>query len=198
MAEVANGVSLPGATERPIITVEGDRVALGPRRRDLVVLEQRWLNDPEVTRTGADDAMRPRTLEEPLGAYDESVGADDRAVFQIYLRDGWRPIGRTGLYGIDRQHRTAIFAIMIGEKDCWDHGYGTETTRLMLDYAFNVLGLHNVMLGVYGFNPRGMRAYEKAGFKLIGRRRQGFRRGGEPHDMVWMDAIATEFSDGSL
>ncbi len=34
-------------------------------------------------------------------------------------------------------------------------GYGTETTRLMLDYAFTALGLHNVMLTVFVFNAAG-------------------------------------------
>ena len=87
---------------------------------------------------------------------------------------------------------------MIGEKDCWDQGYGTEATRLILDYAFNVLGLHNIRLSVYDFNPRGVRAYEKAGFKVIGRRRQALRLGHERHDMIIMDALATEFESPVL
>ena len=42
----------------------------------------------------------------------------------------------------------------------------------MLDYAFTALGLHNVMLTIHEYNLAGRRAYEKAGFKEIGRRRQ--------------------------
>ena len=87
---------------------------------------------------------------------------------------------------------------MIGEKDCWDQGYGTEATRLILDYAFNVLGLHNVMLSVYDYNRRGVRAYEKAGFKVIGRRRQALRLGHKRHDVILMDALATEFESPVL
>ncbi|MAG35061.1 MAG: GNAT family N-acetyltransferase [Dehalococcoidia bacterium] len=185
------------APERPIITIEGDRVALGPLRRDLVPLYQRWLNDPEVCRTlGA--SLRPVTLEDEQRWYEGRVGKPDSAVFQVYLRDGWRPIGTTGLESISHQHRTADFGILIGEQDCWDQGYGTETTRLMLDYAFNVLGLHNVLLRVYDYNSRGIRAYEKAGFKLIGRQRQALRLGGEAHDIVLMDSIATEFDSPLL
>ena len=42
----------------------------------------------------------------------------------------------------------------------------------MLDYAFTALGLHSVMLIVDEFNLAGRRAYEKAGFREFGRRRQ--------------------------
>ena len=42
--------------------------------------------------------------------------------------------------------------------------YGTEATRLVLDYAFTALGLHSVMLTCYEFNLAGRRAYEKVGF----------------------------------
>ncbi len=188
----------PAATpEQPIITIEGERVALGSLRRDLLPLYQRWINDPVVVRTlGAD--LRPLLLEDEQQWYEQMVGKTNAAHFQVYVRAGWRPIGTAGINGIDHQHGVAEFGIMIGEKDCWDQGYGTEATRLILDYAFNVLGLHNVMLSVYDYNRRGVRAYEKAGFKVIGRRRQALRLGHERHDVILMDALATEFKSPVL
>jgi RimJ/RimL family protein N-acetyltransferase len=104
-----------------------------------------------------------------------------------------RPIGNTGLHQVDHTNRTAEFGIMIGEKDCWGQGYGTETTHLMLDYGFNYLGLHNIMLRVYSFNQRGIRAYQRAGFQIIGHRREAHRLGSQPHDVIYMDCLATEF-----
>lgn len=62
--------------------------------------------------------------------------------------------------------------IFLGEKDEWGKGYGTEATRLMLDYVFTALGLHNIMLKAFGYNERGIRAYRRAGFKEIGWRRE--------------------------
>ena len=67
-----------------------------------------------------------------------------------------RPKGNTGLHEVDYRNRTASFGILIGEPECRGKGYGTETTRLMLDYAFTALGLHNVMLIVFEFNAAGM------------------------------------------
>ena len=185
------------ALEQPVVTIEGERIALGPLRRDLLPLYQRWMNDPAVVRT-LGEGLRPLLLEDEQQWYEGAVGATNAATFQIYVRAGWHPIGTTAVVGIDQRHETASFGIMIGEKDCWDQGYGTEATRLVLDYAFNVLGLHNIRLSVYDFNPRGVRAYEKAGFKVIGRRRQALRLGHERHDMIIMDALATEFESPVL
>jgi diamine N-acetyltransferase len=41
---------------------------------------------------------------------------------------------------VDYCNRSASFGILIGEPDCRGKGYGTETTRLMLDCAFTDLG----------------------------------------------------------
>ena len=185
------------APEQPIVTIEGERVALGPLRRDLLPLYQRWMNDPAVVRT-VWASLRPLLLEDEQQWYDQKIGATDTVLFQVYIRDGWRPIGNAGLLELEHQHGVAQFGILIGEKDCWDQGYGTEATRLILDYAFNVLGLHNVMLSVYDYNRRGVRAYEKAGFKVIGRRRQALRLGHKRHDVIFMDALATEFESPVL
>ncbi len=38
---------------------------------------------------------------------------------------------------------------MIGEKDCWNKGYGTEATRLVMQEAFETLGLGEVRLEVF-------------------------------------------------
>jgi len=175
----------------PMVNMRGERVALGPIRRDLLPLYQRWINDWEVTRTLA-LLVRPMTWEAEEAWYGgAATGAG--STFQIYELATMRPIGTTGLHDIDHQHGTATFGILIGEKDCWGKGYGTEVARLMLDYGFNALGLHNVMLQVYAHNERGYRAYLRAGYKEIGRRRQALRRAGQWHDIILMDCLATEF-----
>ena len=63
----------------------------------------------------------------------------------------------------------------------------------MLEYAFTGLGLHNVMLTAFAYNERGIRAYTRAGFREIGRRRQAHRFAGVAEDIVMMECLATEF-----
>ena len=72
-------------------------------------------------------------------------------------------------------------------------GLGTETTRLTLDWAFNMLGLHNVILTVLPTNAGALRAYEKAGFQVIGRRRAAVLSLGARYDEILMDAVRDEF-----
>lgn len=186
-----------GRRDEVVINITGDTVALGPHRRDLLPLYQKWVNDFEVVRTLA-LGFRPMTLEAEEAWYTRA-GADQRdAAFTIYERETLRPIGNTALHNVDHHHRTAEFGILIGEKDYWGKGYGTETTRLMLDYGFTALGLHNIALTVYSFNERGIRAYTRAGFREIGRRREARRMGGRAYDIVLMDCLASEFQSPVL
>lgn len=182
----------PGA-EPPIITVAGERVALGPLRRDLLPLYDRWFNDPEVGRHYFPQ-VRPHTREEREAWYERLArGEPDSAQFLIYERATLRPIGKAHLDGIDHVNRTAAFGILIGERDCWGKGYGTEATRLVLDYGFTLLGLHNIVLTVDADHERATRAYRRAGFREIGRRREARRRGNRVCDEIYMDCLATEF-----
>ncbi|MBI4496920.1 MAG: GNAT family N-acetyltransferase [Chloroflexi bacterium] len=183
----------------PILNIVGEQVALGPHRRDLLPLYLKWINDFEVIRTLGAVPMRPMTWEAEEGWYQRvSQGSEREVHFTIYERATLRPIGGTNLHSIDQHNRTAEFGIMIGEKDCWGKGYGTEVTVLMLDYGFTALGLHNIMLNVYSFNERGIRAYTRAGFRVMGRRREARRLGGRPYDVIYMDCLATEFQSPVL
>ena len=124
-------------------------------------------------------------------------GSPNTVHFTIYVQETWQPIGTTSLE-IDRVNRCATFGILIGEPDARGKGYGTEATRLVLDYAFTVQGLHSVGLTVFEYNLAGRRAYQKAGFKEVGRRRQAHLMGGRLWDVVIMDALATEFESPVL
>jgi len=181
---------------RPIINIEGERVALGPLRRDLVPLYQRWINDFASAHNFGQ--VGPLTEDQERAWYDRQATAEQSVTFTIYERATWRPIGTTNLHALDHRNGMATFGVGIGEADCRGKGYGTEVTRLMLDYAFTALGLHSVMLIVFAYNLAGQRAYAKAGFREIGRRRQAYRLGGRWWDIVYMDCLAAEFTSPVL
>jgi diamine N-acetyltransferase len=178
--------------ETPILNIEGELVALGPLRRDLLSIYQRWINDLGTMRTLGVPPL-PMTSEKEQDWYERLSKSEDDVPFTIYEKETLRPIGNTGLHGVDYRNRSATFGIMIGEPECRGKGYGTETTRLMLDYGFIALGLHNVLLTVFAFNSVGIRAYRKAGFKEIGRRRECRLMGGKLWDEIYMDCLSSEF-----
>ena len=153
----------------PIVNIVGELVALGPLRRDLLPVYQRWINDFGAVRN-LGIPPRPLTLEQEQTWFDgESSG---NLAFTIYERASLAADRQYEPNHLDQRSRTAEFGILIGEADARGRGYGTETTRLMLDYTFTAIGLHSVLLRVHEYNLAGQRAYAKAGFKEVGRRRQ--------------------------
>jgi diamine N-acetyltransferase len=187
--------------EEPIINIIGEKVALGPFRRDLVPLMQRWINDFAALRNLG--KVTPQTLEQETEWYDARATGENESSFLIYARidtddGGLRPIGTVGLFNINHHNGRADFGILIGEADARGKGHGTEATLLTLDYAFTALGLRNVALTVGEWNIAGQRAYAKAGFREYGRRRQCWPMGGRWWDEVHMDCIASEFTSPVL
>ena len=78
------------------------------------------------------------------------------------------PVGVCSLEAIDHAFGRCEFGIFLGRRR--GSGIGTDATRLALDWAFHMLNLRNVLLETYDFNASARRAYERAGFREIGRR----------------------------
>ncbi|HLY09365.1 MAG TPA: GNAT family protein [Planctomycetota bacterium] len=131
---------------------------------------QAWMNDPQNHQYL--QRYRPLTLAEErswLGTLHEK---SEEHVFGIALREGERLIGCCGLHGVSLPHRWGELGILIGEKEAQGKGYGAEAIGLLLDYGFATLGLHRVALRVYANNERGIRCYEKCGFRREGALRE--------------------------
>jgi len=182
---------------RPIVNIEGENVSLGPLRSDLIPLYTVWRNDFSTAKT-LDKLPRPIAQEERSAWFEKAIVDSSSVQFTIYEQPDIRPIGLGNLHDLDLQHGTAELGIIIGEADARGKGYGTEATRLLLDYAFTAVGLHNVMLRVYAFNLAGIRAYEKAGFQVIGRRRESHLMAGRRWDEIFMECLANDFQSPLL
>lgn len=130
----------------PIVTIVGERIALGPLDHTLVPLMQRWHNDLAVV-AALGLPPRPLTLERMAARHDALAAAEDEARFAVYTWADRRPIGLATLPAIDFRHGTARYVLFIGKRDCRGKGYGTETTRLMLEYAADWQGKHVVAVG---------------------------------------------------
>ena len=143
-----------------------------------------WMNDPEVRRFVCAqwpvDEIGQRQWFDKL---DRGWSRRD-VTFAIVLRDGDRLIGTLGLHGIDWRNRRATTGTLIGEKDCWGRGYGSEAKRLLLGYAFDTLGLRRIDSEVLANNPRSLACQKKCGYVEEGRRRQAILVDG-----VWVDVI---------
>jgi RimJ/RimL family protein N-acetyltransferase len=162
--------------------MSGKRVVLRLVREGDLPLVRRWLADRELSKfTG-------RRL--PYGLGPGWTADPHDAQFVILLREGGRPVGICGLYGISFRERTAEVGIVLGERDTWGQGYGPEALRLLLDHASRDLGLAQISLCVHATNGRAIRAYEKVGFTVERRLTVGRWLFGRGVDLLVMTAFA--------
>jgi RimJ/RimL family protein N-acetyltransferase len=178
------------------VIVPGEKVYLGQIRKDLAPVYRHWVNNLQMSRTLG--FIRPMTDQDEEEWIEAVRKNDSWVIFGIYERESGKPVGNTHLAGVRSLHRSAELGIGIGERWARGKGYGTEATRLVVDYGFTVLGLHHIWLRVVDYNYAGLRAYEKAGFKEAGRLREAWQFGGKQHDLIVMDILASEFESPVL
>lgn len=97
-----------------------------------------------------------------------NVVKNGKAVQFIIVTNCDGRIGSVFLRDIDYKNKKAEYGIFIGEAGMQGKGYGTEAARLIIQYGFETLGLHKIMLRVFAFNHKAIKSYEKAGFKREG------------------------------
>ena len=118
--------------------LKGEKIVLRPVKRSDINDYLRWFNDPEVIQyLNAYLPMTEMAEEKWIEDLAIKIRAGTDVVFIMEaLDDDNRSIGTIGLHGISPKDHHAQFGIAIGEKSHWEKGYGTEATRLILDYGF--------------------------------------------------------------
>ena len=174
----------------------GKRIRLRAIEREDLPRFVAWLNDPEVRRNL--QLFQPLSLVQEeewfKGILQRSV-EEQPLVIEIKTGESWQAVGDAGFFSIREADRTAEIGIFIGEKKFWGQGYGTEAMSLMLKHGFKELNLNRIYLRVYETNLRGIRSYEKAGFKQEGRLRQDRFMDGKYIDVLLMSVLRSEWKE---
>jgi RimJ/RimL family protein N-acetyltransferase len=169
----------------------GERIYLRPIERDDGPTILPWINDPVVRRTLLHRG--PLNMIHENDYIDRISRSEHDLALLIVRKTDDKPIGATGFHGIDFRNRHCQFGILIGDKESWGLGHGTEATRLMVDHAFSTMNLNRVWLHVYEDNERGIRAYTCVGFKKEGVLRQENFRDGRYWDTWVMGILRDEW-----
>ena len=154
--------------------VMGDRVVLRDKSVGDIEADYVWRRDPELARL---DGTEP--LQMSLPDYRRLVRGELRSRnresrrFGIETRDG-RYIGTCMYYDVDERRSEAELGIMIGDREYWGSGLGTDAVSTLLDYVFTSTGLGRVFLHTLSWNSRARRCFSKAGFAEV----RGVRRNG--------------------
>ena len=151
-----------------------------------------WFNDPEVCRFNGHHLV-PYQADSAREYVRKSELSTSDLVLAIVLTEGDRHIGNVSLQNIHPVHRTAEFAIVLGEKDCWGKGYSKQAARLILDHGFLTLNLRRVECGTADTNVPMKKLAEFLGMKEEGRRRQSLFRENRYLDVVEYGVLKEEY-----
>src|SRR3990167_8572470 len=147
------------------IVLLGGRSALTEMTADDQAPFHKWHTENPELRALIDDHTSP-SLEDQMRWFERSQ-VPDRKIFAITALPDHTLIGHGGLVDIDLSEHTAQLRITIGNAAFWGKGFGTEATRLIVQYGFDTLHLESIWLRVLPTNTRAIRSYEKAGFMRV-------------------------------
>lgn len=102
----------------------------------------------------------------------QQIKSKESIVLTIVIKDSEQVIGQTAFFRLDWVSRAAVFYLALLDPASWGKGYGTEVTRLMVDYAFATLNLNRIQLHVCAENLPAIKIYQKVGFIQEGVLRQ--------------------------
>lgn len=161
--------------------IKGERIDLVPMSKENAKLRYKWVNDQSVRIYSRNEV--PHTLEEIKKWSERSQeGVKEHIGFELWHKKDQKTIGNGGLSRIDYIARKANAWMVIGEKDYWSEGLGTEAMKLILDYAFKEVNLHKVYAGIFEPNIGSWSCAQKLGFKLEGRLKNAIYVNGKYHD----------------
>jgi RimJ/RimL family protein N-acetyltransferase len=174
----------------------GERTRLRPADLADAPRFQDWINDPEIARYLGGPGYQFSLAAERAFVEAHTVNDWDHGIFlAIEATDAVAPvlIGSIDLRALDPIARRGEIGMVIGDRDYWSRGFGSDALRTMCRFGFNELDLHRIELNVADFNPRAQRAYEKVGFTVEGRLREHRYAAGRYYDTLVMGLLRDDF-----
>ncbi|MCI5839025.1 MAG: pyridoxal-phosphate dependent enzyme [Peptoniphilaceae bacterium] len=122
-----------------------------------------WINNPENNTYLHYDL--------PL-EYDKTVkwfkeNKDNKNRFDFVIEVDEKPVGLIGILSIDYQRKNGEYYICMGEVAYKKRGIAKKASNLLLNFAFNKIGLENIYLYTEVSNIPALKSFKKIGFNLL-------------------------------
>jgi RimJ/RimL family protein N-acetyltransferase len=174
---------------------DGEKVSLSAfdLEKDAATLAL-WTHDPGYLQLLDQDPARPLTP----GQIKKKIQSEDKPEnqhfrFAVRTRDESRLVGMVALHWVEYSNGYAWLTLGIGSPLDRGRGFGSETLRLILNYAFNELNLHRVNCWLVEYNQTARRLLESHGFKLEVRSRQAIHRFDRRFDSLMMGILQSDW-----
>jgi len=143
----------------------------------------RFISPPPTTVEGFERFIAWATQEQAAGRY---------VCFGIVPEGAETAVGLFQVRQLDGRFDTAEWGFAIGSA-FWGSGLFTKGAHLVVDFAFEVLGVHRLEARAVVANGRGNGALRKIGAIQEGILRQAFLRGGVRHDQALWALLAEDW-----
>ncbi len=142
----------------------GSKIILRNKRLADAPDDYTWRTDPELAQLDAAPLLTT-TFAQYLSDYTSQRRylPSTRHQFAIDTLDG-KHIGNCVYYGINKTKSEAELGIMIGDRGCWDKGYGTDAVTTLVSYIFHQTNLKRIYLKTLDLNSRAQKCFQKCGF----------------------------------
>ncbi|MCH8206044.1 MAG: GNAT family N-acetyltransferase [Chloroflexi bacterium] len=171
-----------------MVQVKGRKVVLRGKRIEDAADDYSWRSDEELARL---DATRPLDMTYSdflrFSREEQAYPSPLSRRFAIDTLEG-RHIGNCMYYDIDLKQGEAELGIMIGDRDYWGKGYGTDSVSCLLDHIFSGTPLTRIYLHTLDWNHRARKAFAKCGFQEV----KSVRRSGE--DFILMEVLRSDWT----
>ncbi len=132
----------------------------------------KWIKDEYTFRRWCADKFEsyPITAEDLKNHYREKY--DNDGFYQMTAFDETGVAGHLIMRFLDKDKKILRFGFVIIDDEKRGKGYGKELVVLALKYAFDILKVEKVTLGVFDNNPNAIQCYKSVGFKETGKLEQ--------------------------
>jgi ribosomal-protein-alanine N-acetyltransferase len=152
-----------------------------------------WLQDAEVNQY-LETRFSPQSLD-TVGAFVARMTASkDEFLFAICVGPEARHVGNIKVGPVIAHHNVADVSLFIGDRTVWGRGVATKAIALITAYAFDVLKLRKLAAGAYAPNAGSAKAFERAGYRQEGLRRQHYVMDGTPVDLLEFGLCADDIT----
>lgn len=100
-----------------------------------------------------------------------------------------KAIGSIDLFDFDPNHLRAGIGILIADQSDRRKGYASEALRLLIDYCFTSLNLHQLYCNITTDNEASVLLFQKHGFQITGIKKQWIRDGVKFKDELLLQLI---------
>jgi len=168
----------------------GEKVCLRAYREEDIPKATSFVNDEELKKLLVTNIPFPMTLwEEEEWIKSQKSNQDGNYNFAIEDIETKKYIGGCGIQEVNWLSRVATVGIMIGDKEYWGKGYGTDAMKVLIDFIFNKMNIRKIRLSTFSFNMRARKSYEKCGFEVEGILKDEIFKDGKYYDEIIMSVF---------